>query len=108
MVSSSFQKPKESLLQPPIHLKEPPPQPTAAQHPSYLIRQDGKSPLKASSRPVLGRPGEPLGVVTNLGFQGVDLGDDLLGSDDVLWDVDDGLAAGRCTKKDEKRSKGSS
>ena len=43
---------------------------------------------------VLGRPREPLGVVTHLGFEGIDLGNDLLSSDDVLWYVDDGLAAG--------------
>ena len=62
--------------------------------PSYLVCQDGKCSFQASGRPVLGRPREPLGVVTHLGFEGVDLGDDLLSSDDVLWYVDDGLAAG--------------
>lgn len=60
-----------------------------------LVCQDGERSFEASGRPVLGRPREPLCVVTDLGFQGVDLGDDLLGSDNILWYVDYGLAAGR-------------
>lgn len=72
--------------------------------PSYLVCQDGERSFEASGRPVLGRPREPLCVVTDLGFQGVDLGDDLLGSDNVLWYVDYGLAAGRCTRKDKNGS----
>lgn len=62
--------------------------------PSYLVCQDGECPFEASGRPVLGCPREPLCIVTHLGFQGIDLGNDLLGSDDVLWYVDNGLAAG--------------
>ena len=80
-VSRGFQKPKG-------------PTPPQQGSPSYLVCQDGKCSFQASGRPVLGRPREPLGVVTHLGFEGIDLGNDLLSSDDVLWYVDDGLAAG--------------
>lgn len=71
--------------------------------PSYLVCQDGEGSFKTCGRPVLGRPREPLCIVTHLGFQGIDLGNDLLGPDDVLWYVDYGLAAGWCTKKDKNR-----
>lgn len=70
---------------------------------SYLVCQNGEGSFEASGRPVLGRPREPLCIVTHLGFQGIDLGNDLLCSDDVLWYVDYGLAAGWCTKKDKNR-----
>ena len=80
-VSRGFQTPEA-----PPHLQQG--------SPSYLVSQDGKCSLQARGRPVLGRPRQPLSVVTHLGFEGVDLGNDLLSSDDVLWYVDDGLAAG--------------
>lgn len=57
----------------------------------YLISQNGERPLQSAGRSVLGGSGKPLGIIADLSLQCVDVGDDLFGSDDVLWYVDDGL-----------------
>lgn len=54
---------------------------------SYLICQDGKRSFKAISWSILGSSWEPFCIIAYLSFQGVDLCNDFLCSNNVLWDV---------------------
>lgn len=55
----------------------------------YLISKTGQGPLQSAGGSILGSSGKPLGIVTDLRLQRVDVANDFFGLDDVLGYVDD-------------------
>ena len=72
---------------------------------AHLISQYGEGSLQAVGGALLSGPREALGIVADLSLQGVDVRDDLFGTDDVLRHVHNGLGAGQSTAAKTKKTK---